>query len=48
MEIAQLHLRPADFFEGNPALDVPSDANISAVKVEGKERKGQREVRAKL
>ncbi|KAI9698361.1 MAG: hypothetical protein M1836_003941 [Candelina mexicana] len=27
----EVHLRPADFFEANPALDVPSDRNLSSV-----------------
>lgn len=26
----QLHITPSDFFTGNPALDVPSDKDISS------------------
>jgi primary-amine oxidase len=33
VEIHQVHLRPADFFERNPALDVPSNKNIASVEV---------------
>ncbi|KAL7621010.1 hypothetical protein AAE478_008322 [Parahypoxylon ruwenzoriense] len=33
VEIHQLHLRPADFFTSNPALDVPSTRNESSVLV---------------
>jgi primary-amine oxidase len=33
VEIHQLHLTPADFFERNPALDVPSNKNLSSVQV---------------
>lgn len=33
VEIHQLHLRPADFFERNPALDVPGIENASSVEV---------------
>lgn len=32
----ELHLRPADFFTANPALDVPSERNLSSVQVNGK------------
>jgi len=31
VEIHQLHLRPADFFTCNPAIDVPGVKNISTV-----------------
>ncbi|KAF4444048.1 copper amine oxidase 1 [Fusarium austroafricanum] len=31
VEIQQIHLRPADFFTSNPALDVPSTKNESSV-----------------
>jgi primary-amine oxidase len=33
VEIQQIHLRPADFFTSNPALDVPSTRNESSVLV---------------
>ncbi|ETI24058.1 hypothetical protein G647_03427 [Cladophialophora carrionii CBS 160.54] len=33
VEIHQLHLRPADFFERNPALDVPGNKNLASVEV---------------
>ncbi|KHO01369.1 copper amine oxidase 1 [Metarhizium album ARSEF 1941] len=33
MEMHQIHLRPVDFFEANPALDVPSATNESSVLV---------------
>ena len=33
VEIHQLHLRPADFFDKNPALDVPGQKNVSSVEV---------------
>lgn len=33
VEIHQLHLTPADFFERNPALDVPGNKNMSSVEV---------------
>lgn len=33
VEIHQLHLRPADFFTSNPALDVPSKRNEASVLV---------------
>jgi len=33
VEIHQLHLTPADFFERNPALDVPGNKNLSSVEV---------------
>ena len=29
----QIHLRPTDFFDANPALDVPSAANKTSVLV---------------
>ena len=31
----ELHIRPADFFTANPALDVPSGRNESSVRVDG-------------
>lgn len=40
VEIHQLHLRPADFFERNPALDVPGVKNLSSVEV-GRAANGQ-------
>ncbi|KAI1662820.1 copper amine oxidase [Daldinia decipiens] len=33
VEIHQIHLRPADFFTRNPALDIPSNRNESSVLV---------------
>ncbi|QPG96776.1 hypothetical protein C2857_005235 [Epichloe festucae Fl1] len=33
MEMYQIHLRPADFFEANPSLDVPSKKNETSVLV---------------
>lgn len=33
MEMYQIHLRPTDFFEANPALDVPSKKNEASVLV---------------
>jgi primary-amine oxidase len=35
VEIHQLHFRPADFFEGNPAIDVPGVRNEASVLVGG-------------
>jgi len=37
VEKHEMHLRPADFFEFNPALDVPGNKNLSSVLVDGKE-----------
>ncbi len=34
VEIHELHLRPADFFERNPALDVPGTKNHASVQVD--------------
>ena len=31
VEIHQLHLRPADFFSANPAIDVPGSKNTASV-----------------
>ena len=36
VEIYQLHYKPSDFFERNPAIDVPSSKNEASVLV-GKE-----------
>jgi primary-amine oxidase len=33
VEIHQVNLRPADFFEGNPALDVPSGRDVGSREV---------------
>lgn len=35
VEIHQLHIKPADFFEFNPAIDVPGNKNIASVLVNG-------------
>lgn len=35
VEIHQLHLRPSDFFDANPALDVPGTRNEASVVVNG-------------
>lgn len=35
VEVHQLHLRPADFFTANPAIDVPGNKNIASVLVNG-------------
>lgn len=35
MEIIQVHITPSDFFTGNPALDVPSNADIGSKLTEG-------------
>ncbi|KAK8000722.1 copper amine oxidase [Apiospora arundinis] len=35
VEIHQVHIRPADFFTSNPALDVPSTKNETSVLVSG-------------
>lgn len=35
VERYELHLRPVDFFEANPALDVPSNRNTASVLVNG-------------
>jgi len=40
VEIHQLHLRPADFFDRNPALDVPGNKNPATVEV-GREPNGE-------
>ena len=31
VEILELHIKPADFFTANPALDVPGNKNIASV-----------------
>ena len=33
MEKHELHIRPADFFTANPALDVPGKKNESSVEI---------------
>ena len=35
VEIHQLHIKPVDFFEGNPAIDVPSNGNKASVLTNG-------------
>ena len=35
VEIHQLHIKPADFFEGNPAIDVPSNRNKASILTNG-------------
>lgn len=35
VEIHEVHLRPADFFTSNPAIDVPSSKNESSVLAPG-------------
>jgi primary-amine oxidase len=30
VEIHQLHVKPADFFSENPAIDVPSNKNLTS------------------
>ena len=35
VEIHQLHIKPVDFFEGNPAIDVPSNRNKASVLANG-------------
>jgi primary-amine oxidase len=37
VEVHQVHLRPADFFDRNPALDVPGNKNLTSVSVDGKD-----------
>ena len=34
VEIYQVHFKPSDFFERNPAIDVPSTKNSASVLVE--------------
>ena len=34
VEIYQIHFKPSDFFERNPAIDVPSTKNNTSVLVE--------------
>ncbi|KAK7548665.1 putative copper amine oxidase [Phyllosticta paracitricarpa] len=34
VEILQINLRPSDFFEGNPSIDVPSNKNGTSVEVQ--------------
>jgi primary-amine oxidase len=33
VETHSVHLRPADFFEANPSIDVPSNRNLSSQEV---------------
>ena len=33
VETHSVHLRPADFFEANPSIDVPSNKNLSSQEV---------------
>lgn len=33
VETHSIHLRPADFFEANPSLDVPSNKNLASKEV---------------
>lgn len=35
VEIHQVHLRPADFFSANPAIDVPESKNMASVLAPG-------------
>jgi primary-amine oxidase len=44
VEIHQVNLRPADFFEGNPALDVPSGRDGGSREVGREEQQGQEQV----
>lgn len=37
VEIHQIHLRPADFFSANPAIDVPGTKNKSSILVPSQE-----------
>lgn len=36
IEKHEMHFKPADFFDRNPALDVPGNKNLSSVEVNGK------------
>ncbi|RVX71422.1 Copper amine oxidase 1 [Exophiala mesophila] len=36
VEIHQIHIKPADFFSENPAIDVPSNKNLASVLTEGR------------
>jgi primary-amine oxidase len=40
VETHSVHLRPADFFEGNPSIDVPSNKNLSSQEVYKTESNG--------
>jgi primary-amine oxidase len=44
VERHEVHLRPADFFDRNPALDVPGNKNLTSVQIDGKESCCGREV----
>jgi primary-amine oxidase len=44
MEKHEIHLRPADFFDRNPSLDVPSNRNLSSVEVGCCHQNGNSEV----
>lgn len=37
VEIHQIHLRPADFFTANPAIDVPGTKNESSILAPGEQ-----------
>ena len=37
VEIHQIHLRPADFFASNPAIDVPGTKNESSILAPGEQ-----------
>jgi primary-amine oxidase len=41
MEKHELHIRPADFFTANPAMDVPTGRNMSSVQVNGEKLNGE-------
>jgi primary-amine oxidase len=40
VEIYQIHFKPSDFFERNPAIDIQSEKNAASVLVESKEEAG--------
>jgi primary-amine oxidase len=41
MERHELHIRPADFFSRNPALDVPTNRNEASVQINGSKEGGE-------